>query len=451
MIRSLSLKQGYLLGLLLILILATFKYFAVEKMIADQGDAATLINLSGYQRMLSQRTALFAAEYFAVSDDRKTTAKTKLKNTINEFSINHHALIHGDMKRGIPALSDQDILDTYYQGQPSLDEMVKAYIEAALSIIEEDTQTQQKTAALNYILNTGPTILLEKLDRVVSLYESKAQKDVELISNVQKLFWFGTFIILILEALFLFQPLIKRIEISTRELQKQKDQIKDQLVELEGFTHITSHDLQEPLRKIVSYTGKLEQKLSGTLDSNTQEYLKFIKQGSLHMRDLVTGLHHYANIFSEQHKTEDVDSQKSLANAMDGLEELIDNSQTVINAEDLPIVHYNKKHLSQIFEHLIENAIKFKSDQTPIINITASKQSNEWVFCVCDNGIGIEEKYLDRIFEMFQRLHHKDNIPGTGIGLTLAKKIVTRHHGRIWIQSMQGSGTNIYFTIPLDA
>ncbi len=447
--KNLTLKQGYIIALGLILMIATLKFAAMEVLVVKQDGAAVVINVSGRQRMLSQRTAFFASAFVkADSQQARTALRPDLLKTINEFEENHKDLIEGDAERGLPALNNQEIYDVYYNQDPALDNLVKQYIQTVRIILAQEGQGPKAETALVTIFEIGPSILLKQLNAVVQLHETKARADVEFISSLQRLFWLITLIVLVLEGLFLFRPMERRIKDNIAVLQKREQKIKDQFEELERFTYIASHDLQEPLRKIIGFTERLEMALKDKLSDKEQTYMNFISAGALHMRELVRGLHTYARISAAEDDLEEIEVEKAIRQALKGLEEKIQQDNAKINYHDLPTIIYNKTMLIQIFEDLIGNAIKYKGANNPVIDISAEDVDRNWVFCISDNGLGIDEKFFERIFVMFQRLHRKEDISGTGLGLAIVKKIVERHGGEIWVKSNEGNGSQFYFTVP---
>lgn len=220
--------------------------------------------------------------------------------------------------------------------------------------------------------------------------------------------------------------------------------------ELERFAYIASHDLQEPLRKIGGFTERLEQHFAGQLegDEKARQYMSFITGGVARMRELIMGLLAYSRVTTSDIENQKLDSNDIVAAALESLSETITENEAQILYKDLPEVYHDEVMLTQIFQNLISNAIKYRSEAAPEIHIKAKKTDGFWEFSVQDNGMGMEEKYLERIFEMFQRLHRKEDISGTGIGLSLCQKIVERYGGTIWVTSKPGEGSTFFFTVP---
>ncbi len=219
--------------------------------------------------------------------------------------------------------------------------------------------------------------------------------------------------------------------------------------ELGDFTNIISHDLQEPLRTINSYVQLLSKKYKGKLDKQADEYISFIGDASKRLKNMINALLDYCRIGANEEKLEQVDCTHILEEIIASLQSLIHKSKAKIKYESLPIVKANKAQLAQVFQNLIMNAIKFhKKNTAPEVTISASNDGNGYLFSISDNGIGIDLEHKDRIFQIFQRLHTREEYEGMGIGLTTCKKIVEKHNGKIWVESELGKGSIFYFTVP---
>lgn len=218
--------------------------------------------------------------------------------------------------------------------------------------------------------------------------------------------------------------------------------------DLEQFAYAASHDLQEPLRAVAGFLGLLQQRYQGKLDETADEYIRSSVEGATRMRMLIGDLLSYSRVGTKLEAIEPTDAAKSLADALANLRTSIEESGAVITSDFLPIVHADVIQLTQLFQNLIANAVKFRGDRRPEIYIGAAREDNAWRFEVRDNGIGIEPQYADRIFMIFQRLHGRTRYPGTGIGLAICKRIIERHGGRIWVESQLGRGSTFCFTLP---
>ncbi len=217
--------------------------------------------------------------------------------------------------------------------------------------------------------------------------------------------------------------------------------------ELEKFAYVSSHDLQEPLRTITSYIQLLQKKMSNDLDEETVEYMNFVVNASQRMRNIIISLLEYSRINREVKPFQQVQIHSVLKDVQENMFLSIRDNKVRIETGELPVVTADYTQITMLFQNLIGNAIKFRSEKDPQIQITAKKEGDNYVFSVQDNGIGIDPKHENKIFEMFQRLNHKEKYPGTGIGLAICKKIVERHGGSIWMSSEKDRGSTFYFTL----
>lgn len=218
--------------------------------------------------------------------------------------------------------------------------------------------------------------------------------------------------------------------------------------ELEQFAYIASHDLQEPLRMVSSYTQLLGQKYEGQLDEKAKKYIDYAVDGAVRMQRLINDLLAYSRVGSRGKKPEPVDAHSMLGEAIRNLSATIEETRSVITNDDLPVISADGSQIMLVFQNLIANSIKFRREEIARIHVTANDRGREWVFSVADNGIGIDMQYAERVFIIFQRLHTREEYPGTGIGLAVCKRIVEHHGGKIWLESEIGKGTTFFFSIP---
>ncbi len=234
------------------------------------------------------------------------------------------------------------------------------------------------------------------------------------------------------------------------KLQKLNEELARSNAELEQFAYIASHDLQSPLQAIVGYARILGWKYENNLDDEAKRYIDRIINAGWRMTQLIEELLAYSRVGTRTEEFNPTDCKTVLEEAQGNLREEISSSGASITHSDLPTIRADRTQLMRLFQNLISNAIKFRRPEIPpSIEITAQpKNDDEWLIAVRDNGIGIEPENFERIFEIFQRLHSYNDYPGTGIGMSICKKIVERHGGRIWVESQIGVGTIFYFTIP---
>lgn len=241
--------------------------------------------------------------------------------------------------------------------------------------------------------------------------------------------------------------LLERQEME-RELEEKAQQLERSNTELQQFAYVASHDLQEPLRMVSSYVQLLNRRYGDKLDQDAKEFIGFAVDGAERMRMLIQDLLAFSRVTTKGQPLEPTDSGHVLELALNNLKIIIDESGTKVEKGEMPEILADQVQLVQVFQNLVQNAIKFHGPQTPMVRIGAQERDGEWLFSVSDNGVGIEEQYFERIFIIYQRLHSKTEYGGTGIGLALVKKIVERHGGRIWVESTPGEGSTFYFTIP---
>ena len=258
-----------------------------------------------------------------------------------------------------------------------------------------------------------------------------------------------------------YEEKITGIAIIARDISKRKKiegELKDTIAELkrsnyelQQFAYITSHDLQEPLRAIASFAQLLERRYKNRLDSDADEYIDFVVDSAVRMKEMIQGLLYYSRVGTRGEKFRLINAEKALKDALSNLKLVIKENKAKITYDKLPVLTADKGQLIQLFQNLIENAIKFKKpDIPPQIHISSRKDKEMYIFSVTDNGIGMEPQYTGKIFEVFKRLHTIDEYKGAGIGLAISKRIIERHMGKIWVESELNRGSTFYFSIPLN-
>jgi light-regulated signal transduction histidine kinase (bacteriophytochrome) len=232
------------------------------------------------------------------------------------------------------------------------------------------------------------------------------------------------------------------LEEQTRELQRSND-------DLEQFAYVASHDLREPLRMVASYAELLAERYRGRLDQSADKYIDYTLEGARRMQQLITDLLAFSRIGTQSRPMQPTDVTVILERVIRNVHALIEDSGATIVAGDLPTVVADESQLTQVFQNLIGNAVKFRCEERPPrVEVAAERRNGLWAFRVADNGIGIAPHHAERVFQMFQRLHERGRYDGSGIGLAIAKKIIERHGGRLWLESAVGEGSTFYFTIP---
>jgi PAS domain S-box-containing protein len=227
-----------------------------------------------------------------------------------------------------------------------------------------------------------------------------------------------------------------------------EDELRRSNDELKLFADVASHDLQEPLRMVTLYIDLINKKHANELSPQVKEYMQFAVEGSMRMKDLIDDLLNYSHIGSNPIERSDVDMNEVAKAMSEELRVTINEAGAKLIINSLPTIHADGKQMKQLLMNLVSNAIKFHGGEPPRVEVSAANHGNNYVFSVSDNGIGIDPKYEEFLFKMFQRLHPRDEYPGTGIGLAISKKIIDRHGGKIWFESEPGKGSTFYFTLP---
>jgi light-regulated signal transduction histidine kinase (bacteriophytochrome) len=237
----------------------------------------------------------------------------------------------------------------------------------------------------------------------------------------------------------------KRVE---REHEERREMLARSNAELEQFAYVASHDLQEPLRMVGSYVQLLAHRYQGKLGDDADDFIRFAVDGARRMKNLIDDLLAYSRVGSRGKPLLRVEIANVLEQALANLAVAVRESQAEILSDGLPAVMGDEQQLVELFQNLIGNALKFRRGGAARVRIGSERRGQEWTISVADNGIGIDPQFHDRIFVIFQRLHGREEYPGTGIGLAICKKIVTRHGGRIWVDSESGRGSTFSFTLP---
>ena len=297
---------------------------------------------------------------------------------------------------------------------------------------------QQTVESVRRTIEQGESYEVEyRLRRHDGVYRWHLSRALPLRDNNGNIFrWFGT------------STDIHDHKMIEQDLRRTAAELERSNKELEEFAYVASHDLQEPLRMVTGYLQLIERRYKGKLDDDADEFIAFAVDAATRMQRLIADLLAYSRVSTRGHPLVSTDSNQAFERARADLWSTIVETGTKLTNDPLPIVEGDETQLAQLFLNLIGNAIKFRSEKTPEIHVGAKPEKDAYLFYVRDNGIGLDEKYAARIFQVFQRLHTRQKYPGTGIGLAICKKIVDRHGGRIWVESEPGKGSTFYFTLP---
>jgi light-regulated signal transduction histidine kinase (bacteriophytochrome) len=233
----------------------------------------------------------------------------------------------------------------------------------------------------------------------------------------------------------------RRIDLRTRELQRFNE-------ELQQFAYVASHDLQEPLRTVTSFAQLLATRYKGRLDEDADEFISYIVNSARRMTDLINGLLALVRLRKAGQPALPVPFESLVDEATVSLQAAIRDSESKIEIGPLPRLIVDRLQFSQVFQNLISNAIKYRSEAPPVIRIGAKREASHWIVFVSDNGRGFDQQFAERIFALFQRLHGRE-VDGTGMGLSIARRIVERHGGRMWAESKEGTGSTFFFSLPV--
>jgi signal transduction histidine kinase len=239
---------------------------------------------------------------------------------------------------------------------------------------------------------------------------------------------------------------LKQTENKLREARRELTAANNDLQE---FAYAISHDLSEPLRMITSFLDLLKRRFADQLDEDAREYIHFAVDGANRMKKMIDGILAYSRIQTRGRNFESFSSLEAYQDAVKNLQKMIADLDAVMPVGSLPDIYGDRIQFTQLFQNLISNALTYNESQVPRVEVEVEKSEGQWLFSVADNGIGIPLTGQERIFTVFQRLHTQDDYPGAGVGLTICKRIVERHEGEIWVESIPDQGSTFYFSIPI--
>lgn len=435
------------------LFIITLVGILVYTMTALQGQKsdAAVVELAGRQRVLIQRDL---SELLLISQGLKaehTITRKMLQDTLDALT------------NGGSAILNRGTGETVQVPRPPTDEIKKALIEQQVLL----TEYTSKADAFLLIEKDAPEwpAKFQELLGLHTVFIEVADESVKLLRNdsrakITTMLQWEAAIALVVGALIVL--LTRRLMRANRELEaemSERDRAETDLAqrttelarsnaELQQFAYVASHDLQEPLRMVASYTQLLERRYKGKLDADADEFIHYAVDGAHRMQRLIRDLLEYSRVGAGNKPFELTDCKIILERVIKNLETAIQESGGRVTYDTLPSVEADATQLTQLFQNLIGNAVKFRGTDAPAVHVSAKREGTAWVFSVRDNGIGIAPEQSERIFSIFQCLHDRTEYPGTGIGLAICKRIVEYHGGNIWVESKPDQGSTFFFTIP---
>lgn len=406
-------------------------------------------------------------EVLDISVKYELTAKNFLLTGDRSFldSLNRQVSLLHNKIAGLKNLTTDNSLQ-----QARIDSLLQ-YVDRNGELLDKAIGLRQSIglAAASELLTSGrETEYSHQVQSIIDRLESEETRLLDLhrktgqrrITQLQEVLWLLIAVVVIL-AVGIFQKirmdLLKEKKVKeqlsrfSRDLEEQvriqTAELAASNAELERFAYIASHDLQEPLRMVSSFVQLLQKKYQGQLDEKANQYIHYAIDGAERMKALIMDLLEYSRVGSGKENFEQVEVNGVVEEVTAIFREKILSTRARIEIDPLPAIRADKMQLTQLFQNLVGNALKYHGPQSPVIRISAKEQPGYWQFAVEDNGIGIDSLFFEKIFIIFQRLHNKNEYSGTGIGLAVCKKIAERHGGKIWVESTPGKGSAFFFTI----
>jgi PAS domain S-box-containing protein len=336
----------------------------------------------------------------------------------------------GKPPEGIVGNDDRNLFPPETVGTLRLQD--RTIMDTGQNVTREETLTTLSGRTITFLTHKGP--ILDQDGRIVGLFgiarditeRKRAEEEIQRLNA----------------------HLESQVRKRTAELEQSNEALLRSNQELQHFAHVAAHDLQTPLRSIAGFAQLLQRDTRGKLDKPCEEWLVYIIDNTKRLQSLILELLAYSRLEAHARPFEAVELQKLFGEVAATLAVLIDETGAELSCGPLPTLSVERTQIAQLLQNLIENGIKYNTAKPPRVSVSSERRGKEWVFSVADNGIGIDPKYHGRVFEIFRRLHTYDNIPGTGIGLAICRRIVERHGGRIWVESQPGSGSTFFFTLP---
>lgn len=435
----------YTIALGLIAISAIVAGISVQTLIMEQKKSASVINLSGMQRMHSQRIALFANTLVATEDSLEIERQKRvIEGLRNKMMIIHHALLNGNDSLNLPKIQSDEIFKMYFESPINLNEQVEDYLKEVDIFINATDSTTQANAFI-IINKTASSQLLLSLNQMVNQYVRETNETIRRMEITVLIAVFAIISLLILEYIFIFRPLMTSNQRNKQKLTRQNNRLENLNQDLEQFIYAASHDLKTPIRGLHNLMQFMEADFSEELKESSKEYISLIKNRVQRINVLIDGLMRFGAISRERSTQTEYDLNKFLRR-------FIKNHSTetihIKIVSKLPTLSTNPIWINEIFSNLIENAIKHNDKPICEITIGHTEEKHYYKFFIKDNGTGVDKKYHDKMFKLFQTLNIEEENPTAGIGLAIVKKIVIELGGKVWIDSDVNEHFTVFFTIP---
>lgn len=429
----------------LIGVIATIAAFSIKALIQSQKTSASVINVSGKQRMYSQRIALFANSLNLATDSIEVERhKRVIEQMTKAMLFSHNALLNGNDSLNLPKVQSEAITKMYFENPINLNQQIEGFLNEVDRFLTSTDSVTQKNAFI--IINASASgRLLLSLDKMVRQYELETNQKVKRLEQRVMLTLVSIILLLILEFLFIFKPLVQANHEHERKLTRQNTRLESLNQDLEQFIYAASHDLKTPIRGLHNLIQFLEADFSDDLTAQSEEYITLIKSRVQRIYVLIDGLMRYGAISRER----STQTEYNLQTFIERQAKNFNNENITISIPNpLPTISTNPIWMNELFTNLIENAIKYNPQTKCEITIQYTEKEHFHKFSIKDNGHGVDEKYHERMFKLFQTLDNKDNNPTAGIGLAIVKKIITELGGKVWIESEKEEHFTVLFTIP---
>ena len=414
-------KKLYTVAISLIIILLLVNQVVIQYWLQQKSTDAHVINISGKQRMLSQK--LFGLIQYYQADTSNGGIKEDIQQSFNSWLSVHNDLLNGNE---IPNYIKLEL------------DIITPNVKFVAELMTDINQPESLDISQ---LHSNQAVFLSQMDYVVSLLEKNSKEKLSTIVRIEFILAFFTLIVIFLEIQYIFRPIIRQLAFRNEELNKQ-NQV------LEEYAYIASHDLRTPIQNLLNFLGLLKVSVESKLDDTENIYLQFIEESANRMNRTTKDLLDYS--VANQISLEIVDVNNIVKEVLEDLSIQIEDKKATIDVNNIPNKSLVDEDLFRLLlQNLISNGLKFvPTERAPHLQIWSVSDKNYQYFYVKDNGIGIAKESKEKIFKIFQRLHNKEEYKGTGIGLALCKRIVEGHGGEIWLESEEGIGSSFIFKIP---